>query len=229
MNEIINRVEKKYLLEQKTYKKLITKLSNFVEPDQFYESTICNVYFDNENNDLIINSINKPLYKSKIRLRSYNVPKLDDYVYLEIKNKYKKLSNKRRIKLTLNEYCDYLNNHKYKNNQIMKEIDYLINYYKLKPTIFIAYDRKSYKSKEDKYFRITFDFNLRSRRDNINLENGSDGEKYFDDDKVIMEIKSLSSIPLWFTKILSQLNIYPTSFSKYGSIYKKERGILNVR
>ena len=105
----------------------------------------------------------------------------------------------------------------------MKEINYLFKYYNLKPAIFIAYDRNSYILKENNQFRITFDFNLRSRRKDLNLEFGDYGTKYFNDDKVIMEIKSLNSMPLWFTKIMSQLKIYPTSFSKYGSIYQKEK------
>ena len=46
------------------------------------------------------------------------------------------------------------------------------------------------------------------------------GKKYFDDNQVILEIKTLDSIPLWFVKTLSELKIYPVSFSKYGNIYK---------
>jgi hypothetical protein len=36
-----------------------------------------------------------------------------------------------------------------------------------------------------------------------------------------MEIKTLNGLPNWFVKILSKLKIYPTSFSKYGEVYKK--------
>ena len=104
----------------------------------------------------------------------------------------------------------------------MREIDYFIKYYKLVPKIFIAYDRLSYKAKEED-LRITFDFNLRSRRNNLKLEDGDKADKFFDEDYIIMEIKTLGSLPLWFTHILSELKIYPSSFSKYGNIYKKER------
>ena len=37
-----------------------------------------------------------------------------------------------------------------------------------------------------------------------------------------MESKILGATPLWFTRILSELAIYPVSFSKYGNIYKKD-------
>lgn len=39
-----------------------------------------------------------------------------------------------------------------------------------------------------------------------------------------MEIKILDAMPLWLARSLSTLKIYPTSFSKVGSIYKKLKG-----
>ncbi len=38
----------------------------------------------------------------------------------------------------------------------------------------------------------------------------------------IMEIKTLEAIPEWLSRTLSDLKIFPVSFSKYGSIYMKE-------
>ena len=32
-----------------------------------------------------------------------------------------------------------------------------------------------------------------------------------------MEVKILGAMPVWFTKILSELKIYNTHFSKYGN------------
>ena len=182
---------------------------------------ICNIYFDSQNNDLIINSINKPIYKEKVRVRSYNVPTLDDKVFFELKKKYSGIVGKRRIELKLCELYRYLETGELCEGdvQVRKEIDYCFKKYKLMPKIFIGYDRLSYYDKNDINFRITFDTNLRSRDDNLLLESGDDGEKYFKDGKVIMETKALGSYPLWFTKILSSLKIYPNSFSKYGSIY----------
>lgn len=225
MNEnIFKRVEQKYIITQEQKEQLLEKLKTYIEKDEYYKSTINNIYFDNENNDLIINSIEKPPFKVKLRLRSYNTPKLDDYVFLEIKDKYKGIVGKRRIKLTLREFYDYLEKGTIKDNQIMKEIDYYFKLYKLKPYIFLAYDRECYHENNNKSLRITIDSNLRSRQDNLNLEYGSNGNNYFKDNKYIMEIKVLDSMPLWLVKSLSELKIFPTSFSKIGSIYKKIEG-----
>lgn len=172
---------------------------------------------------MIINSLEKPIYKDKVRLRSYNIPSLNDDVFFEIKNKFKGIVGKRRIKLKLCDYYDYIEKGIYNhNNQIMKEIDYLFKYYKLKPSMYIAYDRKSYRGKYNNTLRLTIDANLRSRCDNLKLDKGDKGDKYFEDDHYIMEIKTLESIPLWLANSLSELHIYPTSFSKIGKIYTKK-------
>lgn len=220
---VFKRVEEKYLITNKQKQLLFEKINSYLEKDDFYKSTICNIYFDNINNDLIINSLEKPIFKEKIRLRSYKVPNLDDEVFLEVKEKYKGVVGKRRIKMTLKEFYDYYENNKYdKNNQIMKEINYYFNYYDLKPLIYIAYDRKSYKGKDDRNLRITVDSNLRSRHDDLKLELGDAGKKYFEEDYYIMEIKTLGAMPLWLVRSLSELKIYPVSFSKIGKIYEKE-------
>ena len=37
-----------------------------------------------------------------------------------------------------------------------------------------------------------------------------------------MEVKVLNAFPLWLSGALSELGIWMTSFSKYGSYYRKE-------
>ena len=222
--EIFNRVEQKYILTKEEYKKLFSKINNYLEKDKYYQSKICNLYFDNDNNDFIINSLEKPIYKAKIRLRSYSVPNLNDTVYLELKGKYDGVVFKRRVDIKLKDFNYYMKSGIIKeeyNNQIMKEIDYVIKKFKLYPKLYIGYDRLSYYDKNNINFRVTFDFNLRSRLDELKLELGDNGNLY-NKDLVIMEVKSLQSIPLWFTKILSNMKIYPNSFSKYGEIYSSK-------
>ena len=225
IKEVFNRNESKYILNKDTYNLLMDSIKKYITHDEYPKSTICNIYFDTDNYDLISHSIEKPIYKEKVRLRSYNVPSLDDYVFLEIKKKFNKVVNKRRIKISLKDYYEYLDNKKLNvgNKQIKSEIDYIFKMHDLKPKMFIAYDRLCFIDKSDNTFRITFDRNIRSRDYDLKLEDGDDGIKYFEDGKIIMEVKAINSYPMWFLKILSNLNIKPTSFSKYGSIYIKKR------
>jgi hypothetical protein len=39
------------------------------------------------------------------------------------------------------------------------------------------------------------------------------------EDQVLLEVKTLSSLPLWLTKLLSENKIFHTTFSKYGTAY----------
>lgn len=221
---IFRRVEKKYLINEEKYQQLIEKSKDYLDVDTYEYSTICNIYFDTDDYLLVNRSIEKPVYKEKIRLRSYGIPKKNNKVFLEIKKKYKGIVGKRRISVPLKEIYIYLETGKYPNcnQQIMNEIDYCFKLYNLKPKVFLAYDRHSYIGKENKEFRITFDKNIRSRTDDLHLENGDSGNLLLNNGEYIMEVKTLGSYPLWFSTILSNLEIYPTSFSKYGNVYKNQ-------
>lgn len=119
------RIEKKYLLDLNQKNQLLQKLEDRVRPDAFGSSRICNLYLDTEDHLLIRRSLEKPLYKEKIRLRSYGLPGEGDMVYLEIKKKFRGIVYKRRVRLTMEEAMDYIARgiHPQKENQIMREID----------------------------------------------------------------------------------------------------------
>lgn len=221
IQKVFERTEKKYIITLSQRQALLDKIDEYIQSDVYGESTVCSLYFDTDNYRLIRRSLEKPVYKEKLRLRSYSTPKHDSNVFLELKKKYKGVVYKRRQTLKYTEAMDYLSRRKPPNHsQIMKEIDWTMNYYKgLKPKMFIAYDRTAFYCKTDRNLRITFDRNVRFRTDNLDLSKGSYGETILDREHCIMEIKSLNTMPLWLTKVLSELKILPGSFSKYGTAY----------
>lgn len=232
--EVFNRYEKKYMLDADTYRKLLKRLNAYMVLDAYNQNgeyyAISNIYYDTEQDQLIRNSIEGPVYKEKLRLRSYGTPKLQDYVFIEIKKKYEGVVNKRRTAMRLEDAYNYLNhdiipdfqkNEGRINTQVLKEIDYFKEFYGLIPKLYLAYDRKAFFERNDGDFRITFDTNIRTRRFDLQLEAGSYGELLLPKDTFLMEIKISGAVPVWFSKIISELNIYPTSFSKYGTEYKR--------
>ena len=174
---VFNRYEKKYLLTYDVYLKLREKLKERMVVDEYGKHTICNIYYDTSDYELIRKSIDKPVYKEKLRLRSYGVPTLDTTVYLEIKKKYQKIVNKRRIGIKLSEAYNLIEKgiQPKENNQILNEINYFLKHYKLENKTFLAYDRIAMYDKKDHNFRITFDHNIRSRSYDTRLENGDYG------------------------------------------------------
>lgn len=226
VKEVFNRCEKKYILNTETYKELILQIEPFVKGDSYNTGgkpyTICNIYYDNENNELIQKSLEKPIYKEKLRLRGYGVPNPTDRVFIEVKKKYNGMVNKRRVALNLKDACEFLDNKTrpsvegFRKNQVLNEIEYLIGIYGLVPKVYLAYDRFAFYDINNPKFRISFDNNIRTRRYDLQLQLGDYGKSLIDEDLRIMEIKSEDAIPLWFVNILSDMKIYSNSFSKYG-------------
>lgn len=220
---VFERIEKKYMLTRDKYNLLLEALEPYMSADSYGQHTIGNIYYDTDTYELIRQSIEKPKYKEKLRLRSYGVPQEDSTVFLEIKKKYNGVVYKRRISLTLAEAEAYLNKgiRPNKESQILREIDYFISYYNPKPKLYLAYDRVAYFGKENLDVRITFDHNIRSREYELSLGKGDHGTPLLEDYNYLMEIKVPGAMPVWLAQILCDLEIYPTSFSKYGNIYKQ--------
>lgn len=243
IQQVFKRVEKKYLVDSEQYDELMTVLTLHMNNDEYGLHTICNVYFDNINNDLIRVSIGKPAYKEKFRVRSYGIPSSDDTIFLEIKKKACGVVYKRRIPFKLREATEILNkinesdkmsgiivgidsnNSTYpvfddiSNRQIMHEIEYIIKHYNLIPDTYVAYDRVALYGIDEPDLRITFDRNIRTRKDRLSLEAGDYGELILEDGKYIMEIKTNGSMPLWLAKKICEMELFPFSFSKIGTAY----------
>lgn len=222
MAEFFRRVEKKYIIDKKQYELIIKEIKNEMDLDPHGKSTICNLYLDDDNYSLIKHSIDKPIYKDKVRIRSYNVADFESDVFVEIKKKYDGVVSKRRIKAKFSDVYAYLNkeeNIPQAETQVGKELDYYFKYYNLQPTAYITYDREAYYAKNDKGFRITFDTNIQARDYDLSLDKGIYGKKIFNDDKILMEVKTLGGIPMWFVKIMSKYEIRQGHFSKYGATY----------
>ncbi len=223
MAEFFRRVEKKYVITKEQYLRLKDIIESKMIEDEHGKSSICNIYLDTEQFDLVRHSITKPVYKDKVRLRSYNVPNIDSTVYLEIKRKYDGIVSKRRIEMKLKDFYEYMNNKNLfsEGSQVKKELLYYFQFYNLKQTMCISYDRRAYYDEFDRDFRITFDTNILARDYDLELEKGIYGTNILEKDHYIMEIKTLESMPMWLVKILNELMICPSSFSKYGEAYTK--------
>ena len=222
------RYETKYLITEEQAEKLLHLAGDLLTPDRYGDYTICNLYLDTEDFYFIQRSLDKPKYKEKLRLRSYGNADGEQQVFLEIKKKYRGVVYKRRITLPCHEAMDYilhgvkpLSVNTQLTEQIFAEIDFLMQRYKPQPRVYLAYDRLAFYSKQYPQLRVTLDNNIRSRWEDISLA-GDDRTSLLDTgviDYRLMEIKSDGAIPRELAAILSELHIYPTSFSKYGNIY----------
>ncbi len=217
------RYEKKYLLNPEQYQKIRAGLAPYMEADEHGRYTICNLYYDTPDFQLIRASLDKPVYKEKLRMRSYGVPADGDSVFVELKKKYKGVVYKRRTALEAGEALDYLAGRcsPRAKDQICREIDWFLGRYHPVPQVFIAYDREALAGLEDRVLRVTFDIDLRWRDTALDLRSGDRGERITSRDQILMEIKIPGSAPVWLSRLLSENSVFPTSFSKYGVCYRE--------
>ena len=219
------RYEKKYMLTQEQQENLMKQLLPYIKEDKFGRYTICNIYYDTDDWELIRQSIQKPVYKEKLRVRSYGVPGDEDKAFIEIKKKYKGIVYKRRITAQVKDVEPILTGGssfeiKKSDEQIRNEILWFQSFYRTQPRIFIGYDRQAFAGIQDSGLRITFDTNIRWRDEELDLRCGDYGQPVLPGEQVLMEIKMPGACPLWLAHILNDNGIYPTSFSKYGTCYK---------
>ncbi len=220
---VFKRYELKYLLTEAQRQAVLTAMAEHMELDQYGRTTIRNIYFDTDNYRLIRRSIEKPAYKEKLRIRSYQQANPDSTVFVELKKKCDSIVYKRRISLPEKKAMEWLtgNDHCHKDTQISKEVDYFLQFYEsLRPAVFLSYEREAYFSKDGSDFRVTFDGSILCRQEDISLESAVYGTPLLPEGKVLMEIKCAGGIPLWMTRVLSRERIFKTSFSKYGTAYQ---------
>lgn len=224
-NMVFARKEMKYMIPPDRYADFTAELLTHMKGDKYGEYTTCNVYYDTDIFNLIRMSMDRPLYKEKLRVRSYGVPTPGSNVFVEIKKKYDGIVYKRRETMPYTVACDFLDRGIYPDNldsQIMREIRYFMEYHRPVPKLFLAYDRIAYAAQnpaED--VRLTMDSSIRYRFDRVALHEGMEGEQLLSPGEHLMEIKTATAIPLWLCEMLDRYRIRRISFSKYGKIYEK--------
>lgn len=216
------RYEKKYIIDTEKQKQFLDLISEYIKPDAYPKYEISNIYYDTFNRELIRASIEKPVFKEKLRVRSYGKVKDGDTVFIEMKRKYSGIVYKRRVTAEIGEVNEILNpDGKYtENKQISGELKRFQQIYKTVPMTYISYKRMAFSGLDDDRLRITFDTDITCRNYDLDLRKDSFGTAILPENAVLTEIKIPGVCPLYLSQALSKLQIYPISFSKYGYYYK---------
>src|SRR5690625_5164801 len=102
--ETFTRKEQKYLITMEQYENLVNKMDPYMRSDLngtngFY--TVTSLYFDNSDHQVYYETKNKLPFRQKLRLRVYDDTDISDTAFFEVKQKHKKVVNKRRMLLPL--------------------------------------------------------------------------------------------------------------------------------
>ena len=221
---VMQRYEMKYLLNSGQTDYLRRRLEGHMRLDGYGLTSIASLYYDTPEARLIRESLEKPEFKEKIRLRSYGLAEDDSPVYLELKRKCGGIVYKRRIQTSITEAdLFFAEKDAPGGGQILKEIAYFRDHYRpLIPACLIIYDREAY-FEPGGDLRLTIDFRPRYRTEGLTLTRSMDRIPLLDAGWTILEVKVQDAMPLWLSRILSAGGIFKSSFSKYGEAYRQEQ------
>lgn len=216
---VFRRRELKFLIGQQQRAVLEQVFAEKMVPDRFPHSSIRNIYYDTPDYRLIRRSLEKPVYKEKLRLRCYGN---SQEAFLEMKKKYKGIVYKRRIGLTESQAQAFMERRgDLPDSQIAREMLYFRDFYReLEPKVYLSYERDSWLGKEDPGLRITMDDRICFRKSDLELSIAPDGQQLLPPEMSLLEVKAEYAIPLWLTELLAQQKIHKISFSKYGRAYE---------
>lgn len=220
---VFERCEIKYMVTAAQKSAILSAMEPYMAPDSFGHSIIRNIYYDTDSYRLVRRSLEKPIYKEKLRIRSYHTAAPDDQVFIELKKKFGSVVYKRRTEIREKEAADYLARKigAPVKSQITDEIDYFLKFYEtLSPKVFLTYERDAFFGKDSSGFRVTFDENIFWRTTSLSLKAGVYGRNLLRPGQILMEIKTPGGIPLWMVEVLTHEKLHNTSFSKYGNAYR---------
>ena len=254
--DTFERKEKKYLVTAEQCRAIKEALASHMRLDDYGATRIDSLYLDTPDRSLICRSLEKPVYKEKMRIRSYGPFSEARSVFVEIKKKYKGIVYKRRVimstegarafysgELSYEEACaqfplEGTNPEKMLapgKVQIAREIDAFLHRYEgLAPSMLISCLREAWcpldPDDEDCVDRITFDEDICY----VDLMNPSSAQRcrVTGPDQVVMEIKCAGGYPVWLCDLLTEVGAFPRSFSKYGNAYKRvlaDQGAIDIR
>lgn len=230
VQEIFKRYELKYLLNWKQYLALHDAILPYMGFDTYGNPegkyNIVSLYYESDDKKVYYETMDRMQFRQKLRLRVYDEADLLSNAFIEIKQKFKNVVNKRRTVIPLAQAYDILTkpydeqlvkNVQASNPQILKEALHFKDLYELKPATIVSYDRQALSGvlENEQDLRVTFDYNLMCRSKDLKLENGPVGLPFLDKEMVILEVKVSNSVPFWLTRILSDFNFVQQGFSKF--------------
>ncbi len=233
--DTFKRKEIKYVLDAAQHERLRSVVYEQLPPAVFGTGRVSSLYLDTADRSVIARSLEKPLYKEKMRVRWYGAPDLmaAHDAFIELKKKYDGIVYKRRLQVSPGKVRAFLSGMPCadlvqqdvraldgqtdaQRIQIARELDAArARAARLRPSVIISCDRTSFGTDDENGLRITFD-------EHLHAQGLFDGESKFPlmaERHAIMEVKCTGAYPLWLVSALNSAKAYPASFSKYGRFY----------
>ncbi|MDM8554080.1 polyphosphate polymerase domain-containing protein [Desulfococcaceae bacterium HSG7] len=220
-----NRYELKYIVNHRHVANLWDDMNGRLTndpnagPDGAYK--ISSLYYDSPDLLCYWEKVDGQKIRRKIRLRTYfdSNEQTGEKSFLEIKQRINRTVQKRRVDFELEDALDFMRTGKSfadgVRSGVMDEIVYLRHTYQLTPTLIVSYKRKAFYGLYDDGLRITLDYHVKCREEDLDLTHGEGGHYILAPEWVVMEIKINDKMPLWLSLLLGRHNIASLRLSKY--------------
>jgi SPX domain protein involved in polyphosphate accumulation len=230
-----NRFELKYLVPIRDAESFKEALKANLVPDDHGDSVGCyylsSLYYDSPDFRFYWEKVDGLKYRRKLRIRAYESAEPltgDTPVFVEIKQRVNRVTQKRRVLLPYREalrLCDGRQapragsfaplggSH---DADVIDEILGMLWQYNLQPASIVRYARQALVGSEyDIGLRVTFDTDLTYRVGDLELHTEKSGLPLFPPDWAVIEIKVNERIPYWLTELVAIHNLGLVRVSKY--------------
>jgi SPX domain protein involved in polyphosphate accumulation len=223
-----NRFELKYLLSLQQAEQVKAALQAYVVPDEHGHNngryTLASLYYDSPDLRCYRENEHGLKFRRKLRIRRYETGEVfsdESPVFLEIKQRYDRVTQKRRTVLPYREALRLCNDRRIPDNglgdeALLDEIYVFLWQYDLRPASLVRYDRQAFTGTGyDPGLRVTFDTSLSFQAGQLHLHEQPSGLPMLRANSVVMEIKVNERIPCWLTNMIAAHNLQRVGVSKY--------------
>ena len=223
-----NRFELKYLITLQQAEQLKSGLKAYLVPDEHSETNgryvVSSLYYDSPGFRCYWEKLDGLKVRRKLRIRWYETGEVlaeETPVFLEIKQRLDRVTQKRRVHLPYGEALRLCNDrqvpdHTPEDGAIIEEILAFLWQYNLRPASIVRYDRQAFIGTDyDIGLRVTFDTSLSFQSHRLHLHEQPSCLPMLHPGLVVMEVKVNERIPYWLTDMIAAHNLQLARFSKY--------------
>lgn len=224
-----NRFELKYLLTIKHAETFKKALRAYLFPDEHGNGEgrypLTNLYYDSPDFRCYWEKVDGIKFRRKLRIRRYVADEAltgVTPVFVEIKQRLDRVTQKRRIILPYRDAMSLCNDRQYPetfapdDKTVLDEIYAYLWQYNLHPVSIVNYERQAFIGTDyDLGLRVTFDTSLQYQTHSLLLHEEPSTLPMLPADRVVMEIKVNERIPYWLTEMIAAHNLKLIRISKY--------------
>lgn len=220
------RFEIKFVVPESVAARFRESLQPWMQPDAHSPAGgygLESLYYDSPDLRFYWEKIDGTLFRRKIRVRRYvnpEVPVTDATpVWLEIKQRYDRVTQKRRVPLRLGDAVAFLDQRIRPTeaaDPVLDEVEVLVQEAGLVPTIVTGYHRTAFVGTDhEPGLRVTFDHDLYERSTDLSMTTTGPEGPLLPPGWVVIEIKVNDRLPGWLSDLIAEHGLTVTRISKY--------------